>query len=136
MHHGPRVLKDVHVKPLPDLGEETNQLFRGLIISAPLSLRRYIVIRTAVVRIKYFGSIKKAQPSARQPRPYQRMGSFASSLKRLHTHAARHKSCSSRYEKIFSTTSSGSFSCKYCSAGAAEFAPERQKKKKERRKQP
>lgn len=49
---------------------------------------------------------------------HQRIGSLASSLKRLHTHAARHRSCSNRYEKIFSTTSSGSFSCKYCSAGA------------------
>lgn len=50
---------------------------------------------------------------------HHRMGSLASSVKRLHTQAARQRSCSSRYEKIFRTTSSGSLTWRYCSAGAA-----------------
>lgn len=37
-------------------------------------------------------------------------------LKRLHTWANRHKSCSSKYEKIASNTSSGSSYCKYWAA--------------------
>lgn len=88
------------------------------------SKRGDLVVLNLLCPLKYFvNNIQNMDRNDTNKRidvsSHQRMGSLASSLKRLHTHAARHKSCSNKYEKIFSTTSSGSFSCKYCSAGAA-----------------